>query len=716
MTKKDDKIINVNINNAYGIKSLNINLNKKNNSIIYARNGTGKTSFSKALFESNIKRNKKNKITKKNTFITVTPNNFEFLFFDQLSNKTIKDYNFGINIFNPFQHSNFNFDKFYSEIDSIKKLWPIKLFLSSKNYDFNLEDLFNILNTRPEKFLSIKNILSENDYNAIVNKYSDVFSKDWEDLIKSDTYKFILDYNKQYSKFVDECTILDKFTSIMSIQETVNSEVIKKLFDSFNVTSKKSNNIFTSSEDFINAINEEKDKIKFEVDKYKKKYKLDKIFNQNKYEFLENNNFFTNNITTIDNFLLLKDYINYKEIKKIEKELKSIQLDLEKYKEIYSKNTENFEEEWRKIEIEYKLIFKTPITVELIKKKSYILTNPVYSISFKLVDVNGGIEIDSRNIEATLSESEKRCIYIFDMLFKIENYKKDNKQEKVILLFDDIIDSFDLKNKHGIIYYLKKFENSGFRSIILTHNFSFFKLLYNKLRYKDSFVMSHNKGNIVLNKYDSFDNVQITWSNKNKIINDVRYAIGLIAAARIKTENPKEESYDFFTKCLHIKKNTHDIKINDIIKNIKNKFKHLEDKEFIYDNSDSYLKVLYDVCENIEYDKKYGKNCIIEEHLDKTCLAIGIRLKLEEKIINWLLNNDYNSKNKIEKITSNQTKELIVLYNNLTKCKSQIIFYEILSSDLIHDSGLNYEYTFGYSLNYFKSAYDDLNKLVLKDI
>ena len=716
MTKKDNTIINININNAYGIKSLNIDFNKKNNSIIYARNGTGKTSFSKALVDSNSKVNKKNKITKKNTFITVTPNNFEFLFFGQLSNKTIKDYNFGIDIFNPLQCSNFNVEKFYSEIDTLKKMETIKLFLSSKNYDFNLEDLFNILNTKPEKFLSIQNIVSENDYNDIINKYSNVFSKDWEDLIKSDKYKFILDYNKQYSKFVDECTMLDKFTSIMTIQETVNSEVIKKLFESFNVTSKKSNNLYSSSEDFINAINEEKEKIRFEIDKYKKNYQLDKIFNQDKYEFLENNNFFTNNITNIDIFLLLKEFINYKELKKIETELKSIQLDLEKYKDMYSKNTENFEEEWKKIEIEYKLIFKNSITVELIKEKSYILTNPVYRASFKLVNINGGIEIDNRNVESTLSESEKRCIYIFDMLFKIENCKKDNKQEKVILLFDDIIDSFDLKNKHGIIYYLKKFENSGFKSIILTHNFSFFKLLYNKLRYKDSFIMAHNKGDIVLNKYNCFDNIQIEWSNKNKIINDVRYTIGLIAAARVKTEDSKEESYDFFTKCLHIKKNTHDIKINDIIKNIKNKFKHLDDKKFIYDNDDKYLKVLYDICENIEYDKKYEQDYITEEHLDKTCLAIGIRLKLEEKIIKWLLNNDDKSKNKIEKVSSNQTKELIVLYNDLIKEKSQIIFYEILSSDLIHDSGLNYEYTFGYSLNYFKSAYDDLNKLVLRDI
>ena len=64
------------------------------------------------------------------------------------------------------------------------------------------------------------------------------------------------------------------------------------------------------------------------------------------------------------------------------------------------------------------------------------------------------------------------------------------------MIFDDIADSFDYRNKYAIIEYLNDMkELSNFKSIIMTHNFDFYRTLGSRLGItrKNIFMTSKNE-------------------------------------------------------------------------------------------------------------------------------------------------------------------------------------------------------------------------------
>lgn len=76
----------------------------------------------------------------------------------------------------------------------------------------------------------------------------------------------------------------------------------------------------------------------------------------------------------------------------------------------------------------------------------------------------------------TLSQGEKRALYLLNFIFEIE--AKTNLNHETIFIIDDVADSFDYKNKHAIIQYLEDIEEKrNVYQIILTHNYDFFRSL-----------------------------------------------------------------------------------------------------------------------------------------------------------------------------------------------------------------------------------------------
>lgn len=709
-------VLSVNIMNSYGIKELIFDFDMSKINLIYSRNGNGKTSLAKSLFDLKKKGNKntnKNKITKEKIKLSCSTQIHDFILFGKPDKGNVKDYNFGVDIFNVNSNLELDLEKFEKDLNEIKKHDVVKLFNSSKNYDFNLEDLIDILNIDSKLIEKIESSLSinEKDYKYIIANYSDIFSSTFEKLVNEDVYKKIIEYNHKYNEFVKKKTIFFDGASLKTMYDFMETIKNSNIFDNYNLISKKDNTTFVDFDSYKSIVELELNKLQLEISTYREKYGLNDIFKDKKLNFIENNIYFTNHILTFNDYLNLKKYVQNRELKKIKLILDEMSSSLKIYKDIYSKNTINFEKEWKKIDLEYKSIFKNSIKVELEKEKGEILSQAVFKAKFKLTNKNNDINIDDKNIDDTLSEAEKRCLYIFDILFKIEKIKTHENKDNIVLLFDDIIDSFDLKNKHGIIYYLKKIENSGLKALILTHDFSFFKLLNTKLFKKNSYIMNSNKGIIYLNPYKDFKSFKDYLIDKYKETNDIKYILGLIPVTREHSEN--STNVNLFTHCLHIKRYkqpyTNQIKLTDIIQK-------LNITTVIQSNPKDqiYLESLYSVCDSITYDKVYATNHLLEEHLDKTCLAIGIRLILETKIIDWVNTNYPNNVDDIIKIKRNQTKHLLILYNKLINFKSELVFYEILSSDLIHSSGLNYEATFGYSLNYFKNAYESIKTLDLK--
>ena len=75
-----------------------------------------------------------------------------------------------------------------------------------------------------------------------------------------------------------------------------------------------------------------------------------------------------------------------------------------------------------------------------------------------------------------LSRGEKRAYFILQFLFEIESRK--NSEVDQLLVFDDVADSFDYKNKYAIIEYISELHlTRNFRMLILTHNFDFYRTI-----------------------------------------------------------------------------------------------------------------------------------------------------------------------------------------------------------------------------------------------
>jgi hypothetical protein len=70
----------------------------------------------------------------------------------------------------------------------------------------------------------------------------------------------------------------------------------------------------------------------------------------------------------------------------------------------------------------------------------------------------------------SLSQGEKKALYILNIIFEIEVRRQANQE--TLFVVDDIADSFDYKNKYAIIQYLQDISDGPtFKQIILTHNF-----------------------------------------------------------------------------------------------------------------------------------------------------------------------------------------------------------------------------------------------------
>ena len=93
------------------------------------------------------------------------------------------------------------------------------------------------------------------------------------------------------------------------------------------------------------------------------------------------------------------------------------------------------------------------------------------------------VEIDDPS-ELRFSTGEIRTFNLINAIIEIERARLSNQEVTIVL--DDAVDSFDYKNKYGIINYLLELkDNPKIQIIIFTHNFDFYR----------SSILAFGKGN-----------------------------------------------------------------------------------------------------------------------------------------------------------------------------------------------------------------------------
>lgn len=208
--------------------------------------------------------------------------------------------------------------------------------------------------------------------------------------------------------------------------------------------------------------------------------------------------------------------------------------------------------------------FSVPFEVKIKNQTDILLNEEAAALSFEYSTLTGKKEVESKVLEEViLSKGELRAFYTLQLLFAIEKMKHDGGQEH-ILVFDDISDSFDYKNKYAIVEYLSDLKDDiKFKIIILTHNFDFYRTISSRLRVKrNSTYMAYKDANDEI-KFHQAEYLKEPFKLIKNNADKPEFFIALVPMARNLIEYTKDISvgqpksdYLNLTSCLHVKTET----------------------------------------------------------------------------------------------------------------------------------------------------------------
>lgn len=346
-----------------------------------------------------------------------------------------------------------------------------------------------------------------------------------------------------------------------------------------------------------------------------------------------------------------------------------------------------------------------PFTLSVVNQTQAILGKEKARLAFTFKDGDDSVEWSRSEIK-TLSQGEKRALYLLNFIFEVEARLQNN--QKTLFVIDDVADSFDYKNKHAIVQYLQDLDNkSNFFQIILTHNFDFFRTLANNFVHRDRCLMANRHAHgISLSKADGIKNYFIGIL-KQKVHSNLRVMCATIPFVRNLIEYTKGEDdadYARLTCLLHWKKDTDDITVGDYI----NIYNRLFGTVHTGDNSKSIKDVMHEQAHAIsEQEDKAGLN--LE---DKVLLSMAIRIRAEEFLILELrkLKNDPNYWCE----SNNQFGSLMKQYTKLEPSSAALRTLEkvgITVSSNIHLNSFMYEPILDLTIDHLVYLYKEVDSL-----
>lgn len=276
-----------------------------------------------------------------------------------------------------------------------------------------------------------------------------------------------------------------------------------------------------------------------------------------------------------------------------------------------------------------------PFTLSVANQTQAALGKEQAKLKFTFKDGADSVEW-SRSEIRTLSQGEKRALYLLSFIFEVEARKLANQETLFIL--DDVADSFDYKNKHAIVQYLKDLSKTEyFHQIILTHNFDFFRTLANTFVYYSRCLMANKSGKtITIEKAEGIKNYFIGKWKKTVAQSDCILCATIPFTRNLIEYTKGEEDADYLklTSLLHWKNDTEQISVGNYLDIYNNLFGTEHDT-----NNTQPVKTLLFIKANEICVKSTHDGLNLE---DKVLLSIAIRLQAEIWITNQLrtLKND----------------------------------------------------------------------------
>lgn len=727
--------IRVDLEYCHGINKLEyeFNFTKNNSSIIYSPNGTMKTSFTKTLLDL-----KKGVESKDNIFNdreskrTITKSDGSSLLAKELLVvESFKDNYESEKMTNLLVSKELKkeYDSINKSIDS-KKNELLKLLSKMSGVSVRLiEDQVSYdLTQNKNKFLQgLEDIYETNGLEKIDNfaylKYSTIINEKVKEFLETKDVKILLEeYIEKYNELMDNSSLFKK-----GIFNHTNANVISKQLDNNGFFGAKyklimgDDNIINSKIELEELISDAKNQILTDKDLLSKFEKIDKLIIKNKE---------LNGLRTIleRNQELIKEIYNYNDFKqkmwksylKYDKDINSSYVELlqlynnskNKIKKIL-KDAREERTKWDNVVSIFNNRFDVPFIVEIENQEDVILKESTPTLVFKYKDNDGKTEksVSRSELLNVLSQGEKRAFYIMSVVFEIEGIKEE--ESKTLVIFDDIADSFDYKNKYAIVEYLKdiKEKRDTFNMIILTHNFDFYRTVGKRLNAR-CLMTTKSEVEIKIENGRYTKDIFNQW--KNKFDKNDRILIASIPFIRNISDYLKgndSDEYICLTHLLHIKSDTETIKVSKL----EEIYKELWRTEKNIDNNERFvLDIIFKQADNICDEQVETLN--LE---NKIVLSIAIRLKAETYMLDKIkayANNEEKFEEFKNNVKGNQTAVLLEEFKKLYSDDLEIIKkldqVNLMTSENIHVNSFMYEPLLDLSENHLKSLYNQMQYLL----
>ncbi|HEY1046605.1 MAG TPA: hypothetical protein VGF79_09220 [Bacteroidia bacterium] len=721
--------LKIHFENCYGIKKLQhtFDFNKSKVQIIYAPNGSMKSSFAKTLEDISL-----NKVSEDRIFNERV--NHRSVLVD--NRDILKEEIF---IINRMQDADFKEASTILANETLKNEYDtinIKLNELKKEFVKNIHPYFGLKENIIEQ--TISDAFKTDFYSFIENRKAEILSIETP-ILTNIVFNEI--FNDKVSKFLKEKSFNTKIKEYISVYDKLVNENItffkKGEFNhnnADNITkSLKDNGFFKAKhkvkikdieigniDDLENVIKEEKEKVLNDPELTSKFNEIDKALNANN-ELRNFRNYIENNQEIIKEFI---DLENFKK-KLILNYIANHKSEFDVFAKIYAESKTRRNEitieakkeqtDWLKVLDIFKNRFTVPFKIKIKNQEDVILKNEPASLIFTYEDGIAKKDLGGAEINKSLSTGEQRVFYLLNIIFQIESRKKQENDQ--LFIIDDIADSFDYKNKYAIIEYLKDIADiPRFKMIILTHNFDFYKTIKKRLEglnnWEGNFKAIKFESEINLvpgEKQDVFPLLRKNFPTCEKsFISCIPFVRNLIEYT-IGTNNI---NYLILTSLLHIKPTRS-------IEGIKETKEHTTGKILAIFNSifnttatlQNPTQKVYDLVISIADEIEANKSIIpVLDLKSKLCLSIAIRFKAEDYIINRIADANFHTN-----IWSKETGKIIGQYKTeFPNNKKEIEIFDrvnLMTAENLHLNSFMYEPLMDLSEDHLLTLYNDVKEL-----
>jgi len=722
--------LKIQLENCFGIGKLDhkfeFGVLNSNSFLIYAPNGTMKTSLAKTL-DLIAKNDTKSMPCDRVYDNRVTTHNIRVdgnaIAIESILVVNAEDNNYDtsnkISSFIASKDLKKKYDEIYSELENQKSDYIKKLKQVSQSTDCEAEFVDAYSQSSKDTFfeqllaISKKLIKQPGTYNF---RYNDIFDK------KGNVKKFLDKNQKILSDYVTKYDeLLKKSKFFKSSSNSFGTYQANELLEST-----KDNSYFEAGHKFtlndnaeIKSAEELKQLLQTEITNIVNDEKLKKSFDQVDKSIganaelrsfksaIEKDNLLLVEIDKYEEFRK-KVWLNYistlaKETTELAKFYESKKTELEK---IITDAKKEFAI-WEEIVKTYNERFYVPFEVRLVNQEDVVLKEDTANLEFDYKDPNDTpVRKDKNSLLSILSKGEQRAFYILQLLFDVESRRQLN--QKTLLVLDDIADSFDYKNKYAIIEYIKELHQDAiFKIIILTHNFDFYRTIGKRL-YLDRqcvlMTLRNDAREIVLTQGGYLNDI---FSHFKKNLAKPKVFVSIIPLVRNLIEYIEGQSspnYNQLTSCLHLKANTSTIKCADILNLIHTSFPTTANQAITF-GAKPIKDFIFETADAIEQESSLDE--ILLEN--KITLSIAIRLKAEEYMLNKIPNSGAIV------ITSNQTSELLTHFKAINNDKATLAILDrvnLMTPENIHVNAFMYEPIIDMPVYHLVNLYKKIKQLV----